>query len=329
MKYILYLIIVIATLTSCDDQPVVVTDSSGKMNDILLVIDDDLWKKEVGDSIRKHLTTPVDGLVRYEPQFTLNQINPSGFAGLIKKNRNFIKVELSASKTGVHVADGLYASPQTGVFIRAEDPKAVINLLASNAQLIKDLFNQNEIKEKQRLMQKTSINVTQITERFGINLTVPRAYRYAAPDDNDFFWLRRNIAEGTLDLMIYEMDRNAIKQDDKVAASITAIRDSIGALKIPVDNGTFITERAFSPYVNETQIDGKFAYETKGLWDIPGKFMSGPFLNYAIFDDHRNKWLIIEGYIFAPSAKQRNYIFEIEAIIKSTKFKKTATNNDQ
>nr|WP_042269255.1 DUF4837 family protein [Nonlabens ulvanivorans] len=320
MRSIVYIFLAMITLTGCNDAPVIVTDSAGRMNDILLVIDNDLWENEVGDSIRQILAAPVDGLVREEPQFSLNQIEPDSFAGLLMKNRNYLKVETSNKEPGVTVTIGLYANPQTGVIIRGKDAAGVIEQIITNAQQIKTIFNDGEIKEKQRLMKKVGLNVDQIKERFGIELIAPRSYRYAAPDDKDFFWLRRNIKEGTMDIMIYEVDRDKIPQDSNVVASITKVRDSVGSLKVPVDNGEFITERAFSPYVNESQVDGKFAYETKGLWEVSGQFMSGPFLNYAIYNKEKNNWLVIEGYIFAPSAKQRNYLFELESILKSVKF---------
>ncbi len=322
MRSIIYILIAIITLTSCNDAPVTVTDSAGRMNDILLIIDNDLWENEVGDTIRQVLAAPVDGLVREEPQFTLNQIQPDSFKGMLMKNRNYIKVELSNKKAGVTVTKGKYANPQTGVVIRGEDATGIITQINANTDQIKTLFNEGEIIEKQRMMKKIALNVEQIKERFGIELIAPRAYRYAAPEDKDFFWLRRNIKEGTMDVMIYEVARHLIPQDSNVVASITKVRDSVGSIKVPVDEGKFITERAFSPYVNESQIDGKFAYETKGLWEVSGQFMSGPFLNYAIYNEEKDNWLIIEGYIFAPSAKQRNYLFELESILKSVKFVK-------
>jgi hypothetical protein len=48
--------------------------------------------------------------------------------------------------------------------------------------------------------------------------------------------------------------------------------------------------------------------------------MAGPFVNYAIYNKEKDNWLVIEGYVSAPSSKQRNYLFEIEAILKSVKF---------
>ena len=47
--------------------------------------------------------------------------------------------------------------------------------------------------------------------------------------------------------------------------------------------------------------------------------MSGPFINYAIEDKANNRFVIIEGYVFAPSVEKRDYIFELESIIKSAK----------
>jgi len=49
--------------------------------------------------------------------------------------------------------------------------------------------------------------------------------------------------------------------------------------------------------------------------------MSGPFINYAIEDKTNNRWVIIEGFVFAPSVEKRDYMLELEAIIKSIKIK--------
>jgi hypothetical protein len=48
--------------------------------------------------------------------------------------------------------------------------------------------------------------------------------------------------------------------------------------------------------------------------------MGGPFINYAIKDSLRNRYIVVEGIVFKPTAEKRNNIFEIEAIGKSVKF---------
>ena len=45
--------------------------------------------------------------------------------------------------------------------------------------------------------------------------------------------------------------------------------------------------------------------------------MAGPFVNYMIEDNTNNRWLVIEGFVFAPSVNKRDYMFELETIIKS------------
>ncbi len=48
--------------------------------------------------------------------------------------------------------------------------------------------------------------------------------------------------------------------------------------------------------------------------------MAGPFVNYVIDDIANNRQLVIEGFVLAPSVRKRDYMFELEAIIKSIKF---------
>jgi hypothetical protein len=45
--------------------------------------------------------------------------------------------------------------------------------------------------------------------------------------------------------------------------------------------------------------------------------MAGPFLNYIIKDTINDRQLVLEGFVFAPSAAKRDYIFEVDAILHS------------
>jgi hypothetical protein len=221
------------------------------------------------------------------------------------------------------VKKDLYANPQLGVVVRGKDKKDIARVISENADDMIAIFNTGEVARKQYLMDKVALNTDRLKDRFGFEIIVPRAYRFATYNgelDNNFFWLRRDIKEGTMDIMIYEVDRNRIKRSDSTVLDIVKVRDSIGKAKILTDGGPFQTEPAFSPYVNESQIDGKFAFETKGTWEIKDMFVAGPFVNYAIYNKQKDNWLIIEGYVSAPSSKQRDYLFEIEAILKSVHF---------
>ncbi|MEN8816574.1 MAG: DUF4837 family protein [Nonlabens sp.] len=322
MNKIYVILAVCLAFISCDDKAIVVQDSSGRLNDILIVIENSDWDGALGDSIRKEFARPLDGIVREEPMFTLNHVKPSAFKGMLKKSRNYLLVKRSDS-SGVSIKKDVYANPQLGIIVRGKDKKELARVISENADNMIAVFNQGEVERKQYLMDKVALNTDRLKERFGFDIIIPRAYRFATYNgeiDNNFFWLRRDIKEGTMDLMIYEVDRNRIKRSDSTVLDIVKVRDSIGAIKILTDGGPFQTEPAFSPFLNESQIDGNFAFETKGTWEIKDMFVAGPFVNYAIYNKQKDNWLIIEGYVSAPSSAQRNYLFEIEAILKSVRF---------
>lgn len=320
MKHLLLFLFGTLLLTSCDEKPVIIKDSSGRINDILVVASNKDWEGVVGDSIRKILARPIDGIIRDEPLFTLNHIKPKSFAGLLRKNRNYLLIKNNDSAK-VNVKKDTYANPQIGMIVQGSNSAEIAKVLGENGANIIDVFSKGEVSWKNYLMNKTKLNTSRIADRFGINITVPRTYRYAAKDDDDFFWLRRGIEEGTMDIMIYEVDYNTIKRDSNTVKDIIAVRDSVGGKKIPVDaGGRFKTEAMYTPFLNETQIDGKFAFETRGIWEVENLFMSGPFINYAVYNKEKNNWLILEGYVSAPNSVQRNYLFELEAILRSVRF---------
>src|SRR5690606_2334950 len=153
-----------------------------------------------------------------------------------------------------------------------------------------------------------------------VSLKIPAFYRIAKLTD-DFAWLRRDIRSGDLNLLIYQMPLGHFDNEETRMEDIIKMRDSIGKTHIPGPNeGSYmITEQAFSPYLFQSEINGKFAYEVKGTWEVYNFFMAGPFVNYIIRDEANNRLLIIEGFTFAPSVNKRDYQFELEAIIKSVK----------
>ncbi len=153
----------------------------------------------------------------------------------------------------------------------------------------------------------------------GVSLKVPSAYRIAKGAEN-FFWLRKDLKDGTTNILVYEVPLNLINNDTTAVADIIKIRDSIGSKLLPVeDDGQFITEDAYAPYLFKSKIDGHFAYETKGTWEVKGAWMGGPFINYAVRDEKNNRYLILEGFTYAPSVSKRNLQFELESILKSAK----------
>lgn len=324
MRNFLCITMVVLLFTACDNSKSsnkrIVTASSGTLNNISVVVDNELWDGKVGESIRDVLAAPIYGLPQDEPIFTMAQIPPQVFSGFVTKNRTVLKIEKGAKEASVKIASNVYAKPQKLVLITGKTNADIIKQIKDNAVKIVSAFKKEELKEKQRRINLSLHKNNSIKEKLGFSINFPTAYRIAK-EENNVFWIRKDINTGTTNLMLYSLPYNAIKKNDSLINQIIKIRDSINKIHIPgpTEDAYMITEDAYAPFLSETIIDNKPTIETKGIWDMKNAFMSGPFVNYMIDDKVNQRYVVIEGFAFAPSVAKRDYMFELEAIVKSIK----------
>ncbi|SDR92478.1 DUF4837 family protein [Christiangramia echinicola] len=325
MKRSLILLASIFLLIACKNEKSkkedrILSDSSGNINQLTVVIENDLWEGEVGEAIRTNLAAPVDGLPQEEPLFSLSQIPPETFTGFVRNTRIFLKIENNSSK-GMNLIEDEFSRPQTGIVVMGSNSSELIDVINKQSDSIVKTFKHTELTEKQRRIRKSLKKDDALSEKFGLNLKFPSAYRYAKEDEH-FSWIRKEIPKGSMEILVYEVPINKLENDSTVIANIIKMRDSIGEARIPgrLEGSYMITEKAYAPYLFETKIDGKFAYETRGTWEVENDFMAGPFVNYAVKDEKNNRFVILEGFVFSPSRGKRDNIFELDAILQSAKF---------
>ena len=316
------LLSLIVLFSACDGQhkkdKSFVPDSVGNINSLQIVTPNVLWNGAVGEAIRNNFAAPADGLPQDEPLFSMDQIPPETFSGFVRSNRLFLYVVL-ADEDKISLATNEYAKPQTGAIIMATTEEKLVELINKNADRIIAAFHASEIKERQRRTSISLLKTDSLKNAMGVSLQVPSAYRIAKATDS-FFWMRKDLKDGTTNILVYEVPLSMIRSDSTDVADIIKIRDSIGSKLLPVeDDGAFITEDAYAPYLFKTEIDGHFAYETKGTWEVKDAWMGGPFINYAVRDEKNNRYLILEGFTYAPAASKRNLQFELESILMSAK----------
>lgn len=326
-KSLIFLGCILLLLISCkesngnkESKRKTLVSSTGTINSLSIVIDDSLWKNEIGESLRKEFTKPVTGLPQEEPTFTLGHIPPVAFSGFTRTSRIFIKIE-GHNEPYFRIAKDTFASPQVGVFIGGKDTQTIVDLIEENSSKIIHNFKRTEAEAKINRISKSLKNPEILEKTFGLNIKFPSVYRYAVEED-DFVWIRKDISHGSMEILVYEVPLNVIDKDTNVVKNIIQMRDSIGKKHIPgPKEGTFMTtEKAYAPYLYEIKIDDKPTYLTKGTWDVPGAWMAGPFVNYAVRDEKNNRYLIMEGFVFKPkSPSKRNNIFELQAIFNSAK----------
>ena len=321
MKNFILLLFTAFLLISCKDEPNVkgLSDSSGNINNVSVFIDEVMWNGQIGDSLRKKLAAPVDGLPQEEPTFNINQYPTKICDGFVKKGRNIIVVQ-KTDKTGFGASKDQYAAPQNVFYISGKTTNDVLNIIENKASQIIQTIRKGEILENQKRMKKALVNDKNIKNRFGVTMNIGYGYNYETINDK-FIWLRKEYQSGYNSILVYEVPINRIENQNEIVQNIISIRDSIGKANVHgmLDNTWMITEEAYAPYLFTTTLDNKPAFLTKGTWELKNDFMAGPFINYAIKDTTNNRYLIIEGFTYLPSKAKRDHMFELEAIINSAK----------
>ncbi|MGB3345320.1 MAG: DUF4837 family protein [Aequorivita sp.] len=309
--------------TSCSNggkrDKTLVPNSVGNINALQIITPNDLWNGIVGEAIRNNFAAPADGLPQDEPLFSMDQMPPEAFTGFARSNRLFVYVVLGDENKATLTADE-YAKPQTGAIIKGTSEEELVELINKNAPKIIEAFHKSEIRERQRRTAISLLKTDSLKNVMGINLQIPSAYRLAKATDN-FFWFRKDLKNGTTNILVYGVPMDMIHSDSTAVGDIIKIRDTIGSKLLPVeDDALFVTEGAYAPYLFKITLDGHFAYETKGTWELKDAWMGGPFLNYAIRDEKNNRYLILEGFTYAPSVAKRDLQFELESILRTVKF---------
>ena len=253
--------------------------------------------------------------------FDVNQIPPQVFKDFATKNRTVLRVN-KGKDAGLKIANNVYAKPQKVVFVTGQNNDQIIEILKANKDKIISAFKAQEVKWRQDQIKKSVLNTDEVEEKLGVTITFPSIYRFAKKDDN-FFWIRKNLSTGTNNVMLYTIPYDSINKEGDIIEQVIKHRDSLGKKYIPgpLDGSYMKTEEAYSPFLFNTTIDNKPTYEVRSTWDIEGTFNAGPFVNYMIEDKPNNRYIVAEGFTFAPSVNKRDFVLELEAIIKSLKVK--------
>ena len=60
--------------------------------------------------------------------------------------------------------------------------------------------------------------------------------------------------------------------------------------------------------------------EMRGLWTLENGFMGGPFINLVTRDDVNDRFVMLDGFVYAPNDDKRELLRQLEAIIYTISF---------
>lgn len=314
------LLVFALTFFACSPDRKPLPAATGDINEITIIIGDALWNGEVGDVLRKKFAAPVDGLTQEEPLFTLNQYYDRT-APNRSSARNIIVIEHGGNANYAYMANR-NSRPQNIFTITGKTIDELLELIDMHGDEIIMKVRDTEFAQLRDMNKKAGLQSdAPFRTEFGIGLEIPKTYSFTIKNES-FFWLKKDIPSGNASLLVYKVPFETIEKDKVIISNIIKMRDSIGNMYIHgQDPGThMVTEEAYAPYVFMTSLNDRRAFESRGNWEMENDFMSGPFLNYAIRNDKKRCYLVVEGFIYSPSSPKRDLMAELESIIKSIKF---------
>ena len=295
-----YLIAFLFIFSACSDGIKTLPSSTGALSEVIFVVEDVLWEKQVKELVVETFAAPLEGLAHIEPSFRIVQVNHGEFQSILKTHKNIVIIGM-----------GLQPSNQQDKWAKGQlvvqlNYKNKVGTIKKNLNKVKAIFEWRELKILRASISKSSHDLFQqnIHQNFKIDILIPSEYTILK-DTSPLFWATYNPdkQEVIKQLLVFSFAPKTINIQQEVLQKI----DSIFAQYLKGSKqGQYVKiEAEFPPYFSNNTY--------KGLWKLEQGFMGGPFLAKTYFKN--DKIVVAVGLVFDPNSRKRKHLKALEAIL--------------
>lgn len=324
--------------------------ANGKLNELVVVADKNLWESPVGDTIRYYLASAYIILPQPEPIFDLRHLTPEDLyshpirqhyrsyliIGDLKANSSettaLMSKDLGAEKIrraqedpnyNLSVGQNKWAQKQLLIYLFGNGYDDIAEKVKSNAAAIAQRVNKHDKEIVDANMYQGGVNnklSKLVKNRFGITMDVPYDYFQALDDStNNTLWIRRETDFISSNIFIHRYPYTS--EDQLTKEGVKLELNKLGRYVSTEIETTYkhINDEDLPLYVENVKIDGRFAVEMRGIWEIVNDYMGGPFISYALLNTTTNEIILIEGFVHAPGKEKRDYMQRLAYLFASIK----------
>lgn len=299
-------VVLLASLwAACSDTKWVQPKSGGKPYEVLVVGD-------TMDVIRKALGRNAEGLPQNETQFDVSTVNRGGLNASLRLARNIVILDIDSgvfTNTRIRYEKNKYARPQMIVYIGTPSLLALRHDMSQQSRFLCKLFERAESNAAIEHL-KTHRNAEaekQVEQLLGVKMWIPEDLT-ASKQGKNFVWLSNNSAANMRNIVVY---RHGANPD---VTTFTALRDSVMRSNIKGEtDGMFMTTVQETVSGMKTKTCKHDVLIFRGLWEMKGDCMGGPFVSHTVGD------ITAEAFLFAPGKKKRNQLRQLEAALYTLK----------
>ena len=321
----------------------------GDVNRVNVIADDVILDSHVGDSVRYYYEQAYPLMPQPEPLYDLNHLTVEELDKLATRREltnyliladltdaespatKLVARELGEEKLyaaredyrrGTSIVTDRWATGQTLIFLIAEGPDELAKLVAQSfpaaAKRIR-AADRSKLEANTYQSGRATVLPDSIAKLVGLSLEVPNDYRVALAEE-DLVWLRRDLGQVTQNLVVSSVPY--VGEEQLSRDSVVAYRNAIGKQVVRSSTpGSYMTsnDRDLPVVTSVTEINGQYAYEARGVWEMTNDFMGGPYFTYLIPDAATGRLYILDAFAYAPSKRKRNYMQQLELIAKSAR----------
>ena len=337
--YITVLLLVIICFSSCGegkphDPKELMPKAKGDIGELMVVMDKNYWQSSVMSELKVLFEKDVMSLPQPEPMMKINTVTPEGFGRGVNEHHSvlIIKIDDSPANSKAYISEkdvDYYAVGQIVYILRAPTQAAAVELLQKQGKfLVTEYLNHTKDILNKRLAKSKSATINEeLAITMGVNLNVTTDFVVSA-NNNDHIWLQKfqkRYSEGQdhevqIGVMCY-----TYPYTDTLAFTLEKViekRDSVTKKYINgfIEGSYMKTEQLYGLEYEDKEVNGKYVFETRGVWKMHNAFMGGPFVSLTTYDEKRNRIVVFDGYVYAPHFRKMDYVREVEAILYSFSF---------
>ena len=304
----------------------------GPSGEVVMVVSSEVWNRGVSSAVDSIFGAPVRVLPQYEPRFDVLRLDPDEFDRFWKPHRNLVVFDIAdridTQEPKLTVYRNRFAKGQIYAEVKAKNAAGAVEALfsAQGGVMLADLLESAEAERYRDLMNldRNRNLEAKLMEGHGLTSVLPRDARLVS-DVGGFCWVERSLTrmkggrnhDVQMGVMVHRTPYSG--PGDFTMEAMLGRRDSLLRERVSseVEGSYMTTEYRLTPRYEEISFRGEFAATLRGLWRMEGDFMGGPWTSIAWVDSNRGQLVTVDGYVYAPYFGKREYLREVEAMVRS------------
>lgn len=339
LKLIALLLLSACIFTACDDSQtkekrhrkkatLLTPASSGNPYEVMVVADDSVWTGYAGRAIQTILDKPLRGLPQDEPQFHKSHVEEAHYDRITNLFRNIFRINISKEYTvaKMKVEKDVHSTPQIIITVNAPNQFEASIYITEHTKEIEGLFTSEEINRTANdLYFKHNIKFAKaVKEMFDCELYIPVDIKKMKKGEN-FIWASNDGISSIQNVCIYSLPYVSEKMLTK--RPYIALRDTVMKHNIPGEKpGMWMQTNPEFVWTKDITVNGQYAMEARGLWEMRNDAMGGPFVSHSRIDTKNNRVIVVEGFVYAPEKMKRSMIRRLEAALYTLETPKEEEN---